>query len=90
MKTHIFSSRVPITKWPEQVDSICGATVKRPQPVLAFDTENCILESQNTIYICQDCISSALTIRTPRRKWLYCILPAEEAHRANLRNRAED
>lgn len=90
-KAHIVALKdaIPESKWPPMVKALCGEKVKRPRPVLDFDVVNRALRATSTILICGDCLK-LVGLSFDVAKHIYGILPAEEAHRANLRKRMDD
>lgn len=91
MKTHIVKSKEPIQQWPDQIMTLCGEIVKQPQPVLSLGPDG-RFEGGSTIYFCEDCGTVALVTaaETAGPNYFYGVLPAEQAHRMNLAERAID
>lgn len=91
LQTHIYRSNEPVQEWPSSVIALCGEKVKDPRPVMILSPDG-RLESQSTIYFCQDCSTIALVTATEQigARWYYGIAGAEQAHRFNLLNRVED
>lgn len=92
MKTHVVIVDHPIPEncWPESIKALCGAEIKNPRPVMTIDAELGVLTAQSTLMICRVCATLALAPSPKEVKWVYGIMCAEEAHRANLRARSED
>lgn len=89
MKAHLLAVEHKVTDWPPSVKALCGAEVKNPRPVLDFDLESRELTVLNTILVCPTCwVLSAQVFEVA--KYLYGVLPAEAAHRANLGKQTED
>jgi hypothetical protein len=57
---------------------------------VTVDVEIGAVEATSTVLICDKCRLALLSARLTELRWIYGILPAEEAHRANLRARTED
>jgi hypothetical protein len=90
VRTHIYATDQPVQTWPESLKVLCGAVVKNPRPVMMLDADTGHMEAQSTLVFCGQCGLSMATPTGPTRRYYYGLLTAEEAHRANLRNRTED
>ena len=88
MKMHFIVVDKAIAQWPDLINAPCGADIVLPRPVLTVDFEAATakVESKSSLYFCPVCGALAAATYSQEMRYLYGILPAEEAHRANLRD----
>lgn len=90
MKTHLYSCREDDRpNFPSDVICLCGAEVKEAKPVLELEIMSGALSAQKTMVVCHTCLLLALS-STSARTWIFGLLPAEQADRANNANEISD
>ena len=89
-QAHMIAAEEAINHWPNSIRALCGKFVHHPQPVMTWDVEGSTVEqSERSLYLCRVCTIMAFA-PVQGVRYVYAVLPAEEAHRLNLANRVED